>query len=193
MVSLTLVSHQLCPYVQRAVIVATEKSLAFRRIDIDLANKPDWFLAVSPTGKTPLLMVRDAAGGEHIIFESAVIAEYLDEIAPHRLLPDEPLARAHHRAWVDFASGTLADIAALYGAADPAAFDTRATALRRRLVLLDAVLAGSWFGGPQFGLVDAAFAPVFRYLDAFEGLIGLDLCSGLPKLASWRLRLAERP
>ena len=48
-----LISHKLCPYVQRAVIALTEKGVAFERIDVDLANKPDWFLKVSPLGKPP--------------------------------------------------------------------------------------------------------------------------------------------
>ena len=71
---LKLISHKLCPYVQRAVIALTEKGVAFERIDIDLANKPDWFLNISPLGKTPVLLV-----GDHAIFESAVILEYLEE------------------------------------------------------------------------------------------------------------------
>ena len=50
--TLTLVSHLLCPYVQRAVILLTEKNIPFERIDVDLANKPDWFLKLSPLGKT---------------------------------------------------------------------------------------------------------------------------------------------
>ena len=51
---LVLVSHALCPYVQRAAIVLTEKGVPFERRDIDLANKPAWFLKVSPLGKTPV-------------------------------------------------------------------------------------------------------------------------------------------
>ena len=58
---LKLISHKLCPYVQRAVIALTEKGVAFERIDIDLANKPDWFLAISPLGKTPVLQIGDKA------------------------------------------------------------------------------------------------------------------------------------
>src|SRR5206468_4483588 len=69
---LRLISHKLCPYVQRAVIALTEKGVAFERIDIDLANKPDWFVPISPLGKTPVLQV-----GAVPIFESAVILEYL--------------------------------------------------------------------------------------------------------------------
>ena len=72
--ALKLISHKLCPYVQRAVIALTEKGVPFERIDIDLANKPDWFLKISPLGKTPVLVV-----GDHAIFESAVILEYLEE------------------------------------------------------------------------------------------------------------------
>ena len=79
---LKLISHKLCPYVQRAVIALTEKGVAFERIDVDLANKPDWFLAISPLGRTPVLQVGDTA-----IFESAVILEYLEETAPKPLHP----------------------------------------------------------------------------------------------------------
>src|SRR5436853_7779752 len=91
--NLTLISHKLCPYVQRAVIALTEKGVPFTRRDVDLANKPDWFLRVSPLGKTPVLLVGDLA-----IFESAVILEYLEETQPTRLHPTDPLARARHRA-----------------------------------------------------------------------------------------------
>lgn len=75
---LTLISHHLCPYVQRAAIALREKDVPFERVDIDLAKKPDWFLKISPLGKVPLLRIpRD--GGEAILFESTVICEYLEE------------------------------------------------------------------------------------------------------------------
>jgi glutathione S-transferase len=48
---LTLVSHHLCPYVQRAAIALTEKGVPFERRHVDLSTKPDWFLAISPLGK----------------------------------------------------------------------------------------------------------------------------------------------
>src|SRR6266478_2091250 len=100
--SLKLISHKLCPYVQRAVIALTEKGGAFERVDIDLANKPDWFLAISPLGKTPLLVV-----GDHAIFESAVILEYLEETQEKPLHPADPLSRAEHRAFIEFGSAVL--------------------------------------------------------------------------------------
>ena len=54
---LTLISHDLCPYVQRASIVLSEKDVVFSRRYVDLAAKPDWFQAISPLGKTPVLQV----------------------------------------------------------------------------------------------------------------------------------------
>lgn len=91
--ALTLVSHPLCPYVQRIAVSLVEKGVPFERIDVDLARKPGWFLALSPLGRTPVLRVGDRA-----IFESAVILEYLEETQPHPLHPADPLARAEHRA-----------------------------------------------------------------------------------------------
>lgn len=191
--TLHLISHHLCPYVQRAVIVAAEKGVELERTFIDLAAKPGWFLNLSPTGKVPLLRVTDDAGAEHVLFESAAICEYLDETSPPPLLPVDPLARAKVRAWVEFASSTLADIAGLYAAPDAASFDAKQDALRRRFAQVEAALAGPWFAGARFGLVDAAFGPVFRYLDAFEVLASADLAPGLARVANWRAVLAERP
>lgn len=190
---LQLISHHLCPYVQRAVIVATEKGVAFERILIDLTAKPDWFLSISPTGKVPLLRVTEETGSEHILFESAAICEYLDETSPSPMLPTDPIARARARAWVEFASGTLADIAGFYAAPDANAFGAKHEALRRRFAQAEAALTGPWFGSDRFGLVDAAFGPVFRYLDALEALAGVKLAEGLAKVAEWRAVLAERP
>src|SRR5947209_1305066 len=103
-VPLILISHKLCPYVQRAVIALTEKGVAFERIDIDLSNKPDWFLKISPLGKVPVLSVGSDAG-EVALFESNVICEYIEETqGGAKLHPQDPLQRAQHRAWMEFGS-----------------------------------------------------------------------------------------
>src|SRR5258708_385178 len=134
---LKLISHKLCPYVQRAVIALTEKGIAFERIDIDLANKPDWFLAISPLGKTPVLGVGDTA-----IFESAVILEYLEETQPKPLHPADALVRAEHRAWIEYGSAVLSDIAGFYAAPDEATFTAKTSQLEHRLSRVPAPGAG---------------------------------------------------
>jgi glutathione S-transferase len=189
---LTLVSHALCPYVQRAAIVLHEKGMAFERRDIDLAAKPAWFLAVSPLGKTPVLLV-----GAVALFESAVICEYLDETTTPRLHPFDALERARQRGWMEFGSTVLNGIAAFYNARDEATLQDRARDLRARFGQVEAVLGqGPWFAGARFGMVDAVFAPVFRYLDVFDQVdeVGeFGICDGLPKLSAWRAALAQRP
>jgi len=185
---LTLISHKLCPYVQRAVIALTEKGVPFERIDVDLANKPDWFKKISPLGKTPILLV-----GETAIFDSAVILEYLEETQPNPLHPADPLARAEHRAWIEFGSAILNDIWGLYTAADEAAFSAKTGALREKFLRLEDRLKAPWFDGERFSLLDAAFGPVFRYFDAFDRIADFGILAGLPRIAAWRTRLAARP
>ena len=184
-----LISHKLCPYVQRAVIALTEKGAAFERIDIDLADKPDWFLAISPLGKTPVLQV-----GETAIFESAVILEYLEETLPNPLHPADPLTRAEHRAWIEFGSAVLNDIAGFYAAADQGTFNAKIAQLEQRFARLEArVEAAPWFDGRVFSLVDAVFGPVFRYFDLFDDIGEFGILAKKPKLAGWRQALAARP
>jgi glutathione S-transferase len=186
---LKLISHKLCPYVQRAVIALTEKGVAFERIDVDLANKPDWFLKISPLGRTPVLQVGDTA-----IFESAVILEYLEETEPKPLHPADPLRRAEHRGWIEFGSAVLNDIAGLYSAPDEAAFKTKTAQLEARFARLEArVVAAPWFDGDKFSLVDAVFGPVFRYFDVFDEIGDFGILAGKPRLARWRASLAARP
>jgi glutathione S-transferase len=185
---LKLISHKLCPYVQRAVIALTEKGVPFERIDIDLANKPDWFLKLSPLGKTPVLVVGDKA-----IFESAVILEYLEETQPHRLHPADALARAEHRGWIEFGSAVLNDIAGFYASKDEATFKAKAAQLEQKFARLEQRVGAPWFDGEEFSLVDAVFGPVFRYFDVFDKIGDFGILNNKPKLARWRKNLATRP
>ena len=187
--NLKLVSFDLCPYVQRAAIALAEKNMDFERITIDLANKPDWFRAISPLGKVPLLMV-----GEEVLFESVPIVEYLDETVQPPLHPADPLAKARHRGWIEFGSQLLTNIWTLETTGDRAAFDAALQAIGDKFARLETVLGeGPFFAGPAFSLVDAVFAPVFRYFDGFELKIDLGLFAATPKLSAWRTALAARP
>lgn len=189
MPELKLVSHKLCPYVQRARIVLNEKAVPHQLEFIDLGRKPDWFLAISPLGKVPVLLV----DGEPL-FESGVIAEYLDEISDGSMLPAEPFARARSRAWIEVASALLGNVASLYNAADDRQMGDALATLEQRFRTLEAQLgAGPYFDGEVFSLVDAAFAPLFRYFDVIEPLTGLRLFVTLPKLQAWRQALRARP
>ena len=186
---LKLISHKLCPYVQRAVISLTEKGVPFERIDIDLDNKPEWFLKISPLGKVPVLQV-----GDKVVFESAVILEYLEETQPKPLHPQDPLTRAEHRAWMEFGSAVLGDIRGLETVTDEVAFNVKVKQATEKFARLEArLVAAPWFDGESFSLVDAVFAPVFRYFDTIDEIGDFGILADKPKIARWRRSLRERP
>ncbi|MBP2426915.1 glutathione S-transferase family protein [Bradyrhizobium elkanii] len=195
MAALKLISHKLCPYVQRAVIALREKGVPFERIDIDLANKPDWFLKISPLGKVPVLVVTRDDGKEVALFESNVICEYIEETqAGAKLHLQDPLVRAEHRAWMEFGSAILGDLWGLETATDAAAFESKRQAVAAKFARVEVALgAGPFFAGQNFSLVDAVFAPIFRYFDLFDQLTDLAVFTHTPKLRAWRSALAQRP
>ncbi|WP_407160337.1 glutathione S-transferase family protein [Bradyrhizobium sp. STM 3557] len=190
---LKLISHKLCPYVQRAVIALNEKGVPFERIDIDLANKPDWFLKISPLGKVPVLTV-GTESGEVALFESNVICEYIEETQPGpKLHPADPLARAQHRAWMEFGSAILSDLWGLETTQDAAVFESKRQALIAKFARVEAALKeGPFFAGEKFSLVDAVFAPVFRYFEVFDEIRDLGMFDRTPKVRAWRGALAQR-
>jgi len=187
---LTLISHHLCPFVQRAAIALLEKDVPFERRNIDLSNKPDWFLKLSPLGKVPLLLVDN----ETVLFESAAIVEYINDITGGDLLASDALAKSRQRAWIEFASTPIGSIGKLYTARDKDAFDSARAALSDKWQTLEDNLGdGPYFSGENFSLVDAAFAPVFRYFDVIEMLSDIDFFVDVPKVRAWRNVLATRP
>ena len=154
---------------QRAVILMRAKGVEFDVTYINLREKPDWFLKISPHGKVPVLSVDGQP-----LFESNAIAEFLDETVPPRLHPDDPLKRARNRAWTDFVptfASAITGITYAKSAEDVAAGAEKAKAAFARV---EAALAteraepGPYFNGPHFSLVDAAYAPFLQRLDIVE-------------------------
>src|SRR5437868_5338553 len=194
MATYKLISFKLCPYVQRAAIVLAEKSVPFERIDIDLANKPHWFLKLSPLGKVPVLIVR-GDDGEVALFESNVICEYIEDTqGGAKLHLENPLQRAQHRAWMEFGSTILSELWGLETTGDAAVFEAKRVAVAAKFARVEEALgSGPFFAGDKFSLVDAVFAPIFRYFDVFDQLTDLSVFTATPKVRAWRKALAQRP
>ena len=153
--SIELISFNICPFVQRSVITLLEKQVPFDTTYIDLANKPDWFKKISPLGKVPVVKI----DGEHVLFESAVINEYLDEITPPSLIPQDPLEKAKQRAWIEYAS---AIIMAQYTwcIAKKDKFESAQAAYFEKLSFLENAIPDSTYAaGNDFSLLDCALAP----------------------------------
>jgi len=184
-----LVSHALCPYVQRSIITLEEKRIPYTRTDIDLAKKPVWFRQKSPLGKVPILLVDE----EHSLFESTVICEYLDEITPGSLHPADSFEKAYHRAWIEFGSSILSKIASLYNAKQEPHFYTIHTEIQNMFRLIETELSGDlFFSGEKFHLIDAVYGPIFRYFDVFDTFTNLNTLDNFPKCLLWSKALKSR-
>ncbi len=184
-----LVSFNLCPFVQRSAIVLREKNIPHEIDYIDLADRPQWFTDMSPLGKVPLL---DVDG--QILFESAVIAEYLDEATEGtRLLESDLLAKARQRMWIEFSSALTGDVYMASIATEEAATRKHLAAIRKKLERLEAEIQGPYFGA-KFSLVDCAFAPPLQRLHWLSRIApDLELFDGFPKTKAWTTSLLERP
>ncbi|PLY15574.1 MAG: glutathione S-transferase family protein [Sedimenticola sp.] len=186
--NLELVSFAICPFVQRAVITLKEKKTLYQLTYIDLESPPVWFNEISPFGKVPLLKV----DGE-VLFESAIICEFLDESFPPALHPQEPLIRAKHRGWIEFGSNLLFEQVKVVLAKDEDEYQMQKEALGGSLARLsDNFNGGPYFSGERFALIDAAYAPLFMRFEILKGFRA-DLADIMPSnLAGWSEQLLLR-
>ena len=187
MAKFRLISFELCPFVQRSVIVLKEKKIPFEIDYIDLANKPGWFLKLSPTGKVPVLEVDGK-----VLFESAVIMEYLDEVNPPSLHPKDAFERAQDRAWIEFSSGLLVLQYQLSHTKSAEDYAAKLAALRAGLARFDSEFRGPWWHGDNFSLVDAAIAPLFTRIGYTESNLPDKVLSGMPRMAAYGQSLEQR-
>jgi glutathione S-transferase len=184
---IVLVSFALCPFVHRSAAMLDEKGIEHEVKYIDLKNKPDWFLAISPRGKVPVLLADGTP-----IFESAVINEFLDETHPPRMLPDDAFERARQRGWIEVSNDLLA---AQYKAATTTGEESEQARAQCASILVrfEEAVRGPFFAGDAFGLVDLAAAPAldrFLIIEKHSSLRFLDPAS---KVAAWARRVGARP
>ncbi|NML35473.1 glutathione S-transferase family protein [Paraburkholderia antibiotica] len=115
---------------------------------------------------------------------------------------EDPLVRAQHRAWMEYGSTVLSRTGGFYSAADAGAFDVRREELAQLYARVEAFLSardhqGPYFAGETFSLVDAVFAPIFRYFDVLDEVAEFGVFShtpnvralvqiGLPDRLKWR-------
>ncbi len=164
------------------------KNVEFEVTYVNLREKPDWFLEISPHGKVPVLKVDD-----EILFESNAIAEFLDETVPPRLHPEDPVKRARNRAWTDFVPDWSKAFSGFTYAKSKEEMNETLAALPKVISRLEEALTkergndGPYFNGDKLSLVDAAYAPFlqrFTYVDRLVG--GRGALDAFPKVKAWR-------
>jgi glutathione S-transferase len=188
-----LVSFKTCPWVQRAAIVLREKNVAFEFRHIEPDNRPDWFLAISPHKKVPVLRIDEKVS----LFESNAIAEYLDETIAPRLHPEDPIMRAINRAWTDYVPTFASSVTGTAYADDEVSCQTAAEKIPGAFERLERALekqgTGPYFNGAKYSLVDAAYAPFLQRYFFLDRIRPLGVIEKFPRLKAWAEALLKRP
>ncbi len=173
------------------MILLRAKNIEFDLTHIDLSDKPDWFLKISPHGKVPVLVV----DGEPL-FESNAIGEYLDEVVPPRCHPEDPFKRARNRAWTDFVPDFSKGIN-IYYTKDREALDEKLAGAPKFLQKLEDAIAaerkndGPFFNGPELSLVDAAYAPFLQRFSLVDQFVQTGLLKDFPLVKAWAEALLQ--
>lgn len=161
------------------------KNVEFEVTYVNLREKPDWFLEISPHGKVPVLKVDD-----EILFESNAIAEYLDEVIEPKLHPADPIARARNRAWTDYVPDFNKALNAIGYATSPEALEEGIANAPKALARLEGALAkrgndGPYFNGDSLSLVDAAYGPMLQRFRLVEDVLQTGVLNDFPLLRAW--------
>jgi glutathione S-transferase len=167
-----LITSKFSPYCHRVEMVLIEKNIPYEKQEIDLQNKPDWFVKDSPLGKVPLLYV-----GNKPLFESIAICEYLEGAFPETPLhPKDIYQKAWHRGWIEFSSGVLAGTFGMMFAQNQEQFDLKKADIVSKLSILDKHLKFSpYFDGEKFSLVDICLATTFKPLTYIDNKFTLEI------------------
>lgn len=162
------------------------KEVDFEVTYINLAEKPDWFLKISPHGKVPVLVV-----DEQPLYESNAIAEFLEETVTPALHPEDSVRRARNRAWTDYIDDFSGQLGAVYYSDSESDLAENVEAVRAGLRKLETALAdergndGPFFNGPGLSLVDAAYAPFFMRFAMVEEKLNTGLLDDYPRVKTW--------
>ena len=187
-----LISFDICPYVQRSVITLLEKEIDFEITYIELDDPPTWFSRRSPLGLVPILIIDKESEQEVVLFESAAINEYLDEVTPGELMPADAIDRALTRAWIQFGSECLMNYYTASVSSSEEDVGIQLEQLAQRLDRLEKEVVGPFFWGTGFTLADAALAPLMVRLDHFESYAPGFSLENWPALHAWTQNLKQR-
>ena len=191
-----LIGSLTSPFVRKVRIVLAEKKIDYEFV-IDSPWSPESGVAnLNPLGKIPVLALDDDSS----LFDSRVISEYLDNVAPNnKLMPSTNRERTEVKRWEALADG-ICDAAALIFLEKkrPAEQQSSEWIVRQQnkiIAGLDYMAAelgdSNWCMGTHFSLADIAAGCALGYL-AFR-FPEIDWNAKHPNLARLYEKLSHRP
>ncbi|KAL2739711.1 pyrimidodiazepine synthase [Vespula maculifrons] len=189
-----LYSMRFCPYAQRIHLVLDAKKIPYDVVYINLTQKPEWFLEKNPFGKVPCI---ELEGGE-VLYESLIIAEYLDEAYPqNKLCSLSPFAKAKDKLLIDRFNGVITNMYKLYAgtSVDRDLYNEALSSLEyfdRELVKRRT----PFFGGTSPGMLDLMIWPWCERADIIRILRGDEFIISRERflrLFEWRNAMKEDP
>lgn len=183
-----VVSFKICPFVQRVTALLEAKNLPYDIEFIDLSDKPQWFLDISPNGQVPILITDEGKA----LFESDAIVEYLEEAFPPLQAGLSPEERATNRAWSYLASKNYLVQCSAQRSHDGDVLRERSVKLGVAFDRIEKQLGDTpFFGGDDIGMVDIAWLPLLHRADIVEEHSGYDFIGDHPKLKKWQKRMMD--
>ena len=178
-----IVSFKICPFVQRVTAMLEAKDVSYDVEYIQLSNKPQWFLDLSPNAQVPILVTKDGT----VLFESDAIVEYIDEITPLLQAGLTPEQRAINRAWSYQASKNYLVQCSTMRSVDKETFDERMSKLDSLFQKTELRLNDDpFFSGETLGNVDIAWLPLLHRAAIVEDHSGYDMLAPYPRLKTWQ-------
>lgn len=186
---LKIISFKICPFVQRVTAALEAKQIPYEIEYIELKNKPQWFLDISPNGQVPVMVTESGTA----LFESEAIIEYIeDEYGPlEQGVSNEQ--RALDRAWSYLGSKNYLPQCGTMSSKDQQTFDQRSEKLLNAFAKAEKQLSGKskFFKSDQLSNVDMAWLPLLHRAAIVKAHSGFDFLCGLPKMQAWQRNLLE--
>ncbi|MFT5207215.1 MAG: glutathione S-transferase [Candidatus Omnitrophota bacterium] len=173
-------------------MVLNEKNILFKIVEEDLKNMSASIKKLHPEAKVPVLV-----DGDTVIYESAIITEYIDEKYPKiALMPIEPDLRMQVREWTYACNHFFKpEIDKFKYKSDQLSEDEMVVVkelLNQYLFRLDTALKQSeWLVGNELSLADLHCFPFFRQL--YRVTPQLDNIKQYANLIDWYQKILKRP
>jgi len=192
---LVIYSAKVCPFAQRTLILLKEKNIDYQLIEIDLDNKPGWFLEISPYGKVPLIKHQNK-----YFYESSIINEYLEEVfVTPSFLANDPVLTAYMRIWIAYCNSEFIPVFyKLLLTQEQDKYPALRDSLINSLYFIEREgfgkfgNDGDYFFGSKISLVDITFYPFFERFISNEYYRDAKIPEDCKRIRQWMRVMRER-